>query len=515
MSQFLKNMSAAIASAEGVADEPMVHAPVRQEVVDFGVDVPALPVLPVPVTTEHEMEYIPPEAQRHNAAPTINFESILKELHTWHSQNSGNLNIPTNHPIFHQITDVLTNSSMDRHMEQRYNDQLEALKLYKAQHGNCNVPLNHPTLGKWVRDQREYYKQYEQNELFPNNNDHPTRPHNPLTKEKYEALRDIGIASNLWEKRLVELRQYKATHGHTDVPLDHPGLLGVWVLNQRDNYYFSKGNYPKERIDALEELGFNWNRWGRNRIKARKDAWDEQFNKLVEYIQEHGHSNISQHDKEHERLGKWIKNQRYEYRKYTTKGLGPSRLGRDRIDKLNEIGFLWRLRPEKIPWETRFKALVEYKEQHGTCRVPMNVPELGKWAKYQRDQYCLFMKGKKAKISQEKIDKLMSIGFNESLEERVVLGLNADEEEPFLGGVGNDDEAAATHQVTHQAGEVVYQHHGEHQQQQVYVDQQQYHHQVDPTQQQQQHHGALYGDQQQQQQGGAEYNYQQQVYNNL
>ena len=69
-----------------------------------------------------------------------------------------------------------------------------------------------------------------------------------------------------------------------------------------------------------------------------------------------GHSNISQHDKEHGKLGKWVKNQRYEYRKFMNKGLGPSRLGRDRIEKLESINFQWRLRPEIIPWETRFQV---------------------------------------------------------------------------------------------------------------------------------------------------------------
>jgi len=109
--------------------------------------------------------------------------------------------------------------------------------------------------------------------------------------------------------------------------------------------------------------------------------------------------------------------------------LGPSRLGRDRIEKLNEIGFQWRLRPERIPWDDRFKALKRFKEEHGHCRVPITVPDLGKWAKYQRDQYSLFMRGKKAKINQEKIDRLLSIGFEESLEERVALGLNCQEDE--------------------------------------------------------------------------------------
>ncbi len=49
---------------------------------------------------------------------------------------------------------------------------------------------------------------------------------------------------------------------------------------------------------------------------------------------------------------------RYEYRKYHVKGLGPSRLGRDRIEKLNAIGFQWRLRPERVPWEDRFHVRV-------------------------------------------------------------------------------------------------------------------------------------------------------------
>lgn len=248
------------------------------------------------------------------------------------------------------------------------------------------------------------------------------------------------------------------------MPLEYPGL-GVWVLNQRDAYHFDREEFPQGRVDALDALGFNWNRWGRNRLKIREDQWDAQFNKLLEYIKEHGHSNISQHDKDNERLGKWIKNQRYEYRKYHNKGLGQSRLGRDRIDKLNEIGFQWRLRPERIPWDDRFKALVEFKEAHGHCRVPMTVPELGKWAKYQRDQYCLFMRGKKAKITKQKIDKLTSLGFEESLEERVALGLAGD------GGLEEEQQEESHHPSQHQelvvdhAQEAAYQqqHHGEQQ----------------------------------------------------
>lgn len=383
-------------------------------------------------------------AEATSATPEINFTGVYTELLSYHTQNNGSLAVPSSHPALSRIADALTSGGIENLLNQRWDEQLAQLRNYKARHGNCNVPPTHPTLGKWAADQREYYKLYE------------SQKPSPLTPQRYEQLKNLGLTTNRWEKRLEELRTYKEEHGHTDVPMEHP-KLGVWVFNQREAYEFERETMPQDRIDALDALGFNWNRWGRKRLKAREDAWDVQFNKLVDYMKEHGHSNISQHDKEHDKLGKWVKNQRYEYRKYHNKGLGPSRLGRDRIDKLNEIKFQWRLRPERIPWEDRFQALAQYKEQHGTCRVSLQVPELGKWAKYQRDQYCLFMKGKKAKITQEKVDKLCSLGFEESLEERVASGLPG--EEGHVAAAGGEEQVAVMHHqevVGYYPGQITY-----------------------------------------------------------
>lgn len=198
-----------------------------------------------------------------------------------------------------------------------------------------------------------------------------------------------------------------------------------------------------------------------------------------------GHSNISQHDKDNEKLGKWIKNQRYEYRKYNNPGLGPSRLGRDRIDKLNEIGFMWRLRPERVPWEDRLQALVQFKAEHGHMRVPMTVTDLGKWTKNQRDNYTLFARGdtKKAKLTQEKFDKLNSIGFQVSLDMTVVDAANdndgADEGEELGFHQQQEMQAAENLQIQQQ------------QQQQQYLFQQQQQHQHQKQQQQVVYHQQL------------------------
>jgi len=245
-----------------------------------------------------------------------------------------------------RIIDSITNTGLESLVTKRWEDQLLALSTYKKRFGTCDVPLNHSTLGTWADEQRNQYRAYEQK--LPNT----------LTVERYEKLKNIGITINRWEKRLVELKAYRLEHGHCDVPIDHPSGLGIWVSTQRDHAHWNRDEMPKERIASLDAVGFNWNRWGHSRTKNRQDAWETQFIKLTEFIREQGHSNISQHDKEHGKLGKWVKNQRYEYRKFMNKGLGPSRLGRDRIEKLESIGFQWRLRPEIIPWETRFEVKI-------------------------------------------------------------------------------------------------------------------------------------------------------------
>lgn len=101
---------------------------------------------------------------------------------------------------------------------------------------------------------------------------------------------------------------------------------------------------------------------------------------------------------------------------------------------------------------------MEFKQTHGHCRVPMNIPELGKWAKYQRDQYVLHARGKKAKITKEKINMLTSIGFEDSLEERVVLGLPGEKEKDG-GGLHEEGQHFRDKDEAHL--QQAHQHHGE------------------------------------------------------
>ena len=69
----------------------------------------------------------------------------------------------------------------------------------------------------------------------------------------------------LWEERLAELVDYRARHGHCNVPnrsKSHPKLC-VWVKSQRRHYKLLQDGskhscMTMERIRRLDDIGFVW-----------------------------------------------------------------------------------------------------------------------------------------------------------------------------------------------------------------------------------------------------------------
>ena len=63
--------------------------------------------------------------------------------------------------------------------------------------------------------------------------------------------------------------------------------------------------------------------------KRKCIPWDKRFEQLIEFKNEHGHCNVPQGDS----LGVWVNYQCTIYRR--------NRLDQKRIDKLNDLGFVW------------------------------------------------------------------------------------------------------------------------------------------------------------------------------
>ena len=183
-----------------------------------------------------------------------------------------------------------------------------------------------------------------------------------MSEEKRKRLNSIGFTWKIreahirvdWEVRFQELVEYKRVYGNCNVPQRYKAntQLGRWVYTQRR----TKETMSEEKRNQLNLIGFVW------RIDHAIIDWEARFQELVEYKRVHGNCNVPQDYNENLQLGKWVMTQRT--KKET--------MSEERRNKLNSIGFTWKVRATPIPvdWEVRFQELVEYKRVHGHCNVP-------------------------------------------------------------------------------------------------------------------------------------------------
>ena len=288
--------------------------------------------------------------------------------------------------------------------------RLGELEEYKNKHGDCNVSRKfdaNPQLGEWVMNQRGFYKK------------------NNLSSERIEALESMGFewtrtawnrGDDRWQEVLAELKEYKQIHGDCNVPISYQAnvQLAKWVMNQRACYHrFFDENWNQsprittERIEALNEIGFEW------RLRRRPE-WDERYDELVAYKEQHGDTLVPTDERvdsanKYRYLAQWVQTQRREYRLHQE--WKHSQLTDERIEKLNQIGFVWSV--FEAAWEEKFAELVEFKAAHGHTDVPSSWQdqEFSRWVSVQRQQYKKYKEGKHTQITEERIERLDGIGF--------------------------------------------------------------------------------------------------------
>ena len=119
-------------------------------------------------------------------------------------------------------------------------------------------------------------------------------------------------------------------------------------------------------------------------------TWEDMFLLLKDYKMKHGHCNVPTNSG---KLGSWVNNQRIKYRKMKEKN--DRTLSNEQIDKLESIGFEWKLikssRKSMASYNIQFNTMkdkfVAYKKETGTGWVPRwykQDPQLATWAKHQR-----------------------------------------------------------------------------------------------------------------------------------
>ena len=225
-----------------------------------------------------------------------------------------------------------------------------------------------------------------------------------------------NVKRRTWDENYALLVKYHEQYGHANVPgLFHEDLrLGRWLKTQRKR----RAKLSADRINKLNALGVNWGDVCGDKYEQR---WQTMFQVLIEYKATHGDCNVPTRWKQDQKLANWVS---YQRKDNTRDKLAPHR-----IQQLESIGFVWRLKEYQgnktsnnweQQWDSFYGQLVQFQQKHGHCNVrkveisssPTTVEErLGRWASVQRQNHAA------GQLREDRKRRLDELGFVWSFDE--------------------------------------------------------------------------------------------------
>jgi len=360
------------------------------------------------------------------------------------------------------------------------------LLAYKEEHGHPNIPVKYQKdiqLGSWVSGLRTKKKAYDKDDgddkmeldedtagwptldnekidatsdavdnTTTNDDNPPTTPtgnqlsQKYLTPERIHRLESIGFAWTMakpktkpksWDERLEELQQWHKDFGTFKVP--RATSLGEWLHNQRTLYGKRDTKFMARKAPLMVEIGYSFDLRENTAV-----SWDDRFQHLVEYHQQHGNFDVqcpkseemdtsgdvgnSEETQEKYKFFKWVTRLHNEYRAFE-KGTS-SKLNEERVEKLKKIDFTFkgpksRGRPSTgninpvptLPWEKRILQLESFRQDTGHLNIDHNYKHcsnLGGWAADMSTLYNDWKAGSQ-QLSDDmiaKFNQLIALGFD-------------------------------------------------------------------------------------------------------
>ncbi|CAJ1932822.1 unnamed protein product [Cylindrotheca closterium] len=324
----------------------------------------------------------------------------------------------------------------------RWNQRVGELQKFKEEHGHFEVPNNseaYSQLCAWVRTNQHHYNLLKNGEKTSR-----------LTSERISQLTAIGFEfadtttteRKPWNERLQELKDFKDTHGHFNVPYNDEKhqALSNWIRNNQAAYNkFQQGErsaMTNERLSRLEEIGFFFRDAAKRKTPPKgsvgprcpNSRWSQRVQELKEFHDAHGHFNVPMNVERYKPLANWMLNNRTHYQNLR-KGVRSSRLTSERLVELMEMGYKFnpptarRLDSNDINvpsspnerWNYQIKQLKDFYDQHGHFKVPSNVAaytSLSNWMAHNQTEYNKIQKGRKgSRLTDQRMAQLKSIGF--------------------------------------------------------------------------------------------------------
>lgn len=142
----------------------------------------------------------------------------------------------------------------------------------------------------------------------------------------------------------------------------------------------------------------------------QEGQWSARFEELCAFKKEHGHCLVPHVYKTNQKLARWVKRQRYQYKLFVSDP-SSSTMTKQRVALLEAQDFCWD--SQGLSWEDKLEELKAFRSQHGHCNVPSSYKNfaLAHWVKCQRRQYRLERQGLPNNLTAERLVALEQLGF--------------------------------------------------------------------------------------------------------
>jgi hypothetical protein len=208
---------------------------------------------------------------------------------------------------------------------------------------------------------------------------------NKKKNKNYKYINDEDF-----EENFDLLKQHILNNGNCNVsPIDNMALYSWISLIRSSKKNNNNWRLTENQINKLNQIGFLWDRY--------ENVWEKYFNLLIEYKVVFGSCHVKS-TKKNRYLYKWVLKQKK----------NKNTMSSEKIRKLNEIGFQWKIK-SKDSFDENYKLLQQYYEKNGNCKIPRHENQkLFSW------MYILRVKKKNklnSKLSEIQIKKLDELGF--------------------------------------------------------------------------------------------------------
>lgn len=224
------------------------------------------------------------------------------------------------------------------YVEETEYDYYSAMKAFYEENGHLYIPPGYTVEGHNI------YKEHIR-----------IRSRGPMLssefRKKYDAIGMDWEITYQWMRGFWAAEEYFNEHGNIDVPSTYEpeDEDGVWLYDFLKRCRLKQDHlYERQRM-MLDSIGMDW---------TVIDPWEEKFQMLVQYKNEHGHCDVPGDEGE---LGYWVAR----LRERVPEG--------ERKDRLDALGFEWdgRVARSNNAWRNGVAHAAEFYKKHKNLKVPV------------------------------------------------------------------------------------------------------------------------------------------------